>query len=47
MGRKPVDLELKKKTVTLGVQTKHIDAWGGEQNLKEKIMEFIEAGVKP
>jgi hypothetical protein len=46
MGRKAIDSELKKKTVTLGVQTRQIEAWGGEQNLKEKIMEFIEAGVK-
>lgn len=35
-----------KKTVTLGIKQNKIQEWGGEERLKEKIMEFVESGKK-
>jgi hypothetical protein len=42
MGRHKLEGLEAKKTVTLGIQKKFIEAHGGEEALKEKLMKVVE-----
>lgn len=41
MGRYKLEGQEAKKTITLGIQKKYIEAHGGEEALKEKLMEVV------